>query len=96
MKKRRSSYYRFTIHGTNDIAGGFRLALLKKAVTKHNAANPDEKQRVCVKGRLGKNSLFAHLYRKGGGRAWAMRSGSVQLSHASRFDVYVYRVANKY
>ena len=51
-----------------------------------------KRQRVRVRGRLGKNSPFAHLYKKGGPlHRWS--SQDIRPEHAARFDVYVHEVS---
>ena len=48
--------------------------------------------RVRVRGRLGKNSPYAHLYKKGGPH-YQWTSQDIRPEHASRFDVYVHEVS---
>ena len=90
--KQRSKAYQFTIPGPKKVADNHvHVQNLKAKCILHNLTFPANKYRVVLKGRLGKDNPHAHLYRKGGPRHWAIKSGSVSLEHAGRFDVYVYR-----
>ena len=47
--------------------------------------------RVRVRARLGKDSPYAHLYRRGG-KHYRWTSQDIRPEHGSRFDVYVHDV----
>lgn len=47
------------------------------------------RQRVVVRGRLGKDNPYAPLYRKGG-KHWRFSSMTIRPEHATRFDVYIH------
>lgn len=49
------------------------------------------RQRVVVRGRLGKNNVYASLYRKGG-ELHRYSAQTIKNEHASRFDVYLQEV----
>ena len=59
-----------------------RIEELRKTIKIRNLYGSN--LRVSVKGRLGKNSQFAHLY--------AGRHGplTIKLEHSSRYDVYIH------
>jgi hypothetical protein len=80
-KNRYSTDYRFTIDLTNP-TDVFVLDQLKAYVKQVNK-NSYVKQRVCLKGRLGKDNLAAPKYKN-------KFCVSIAKSDAQRFDVYVY------
>ena len=85
--KRYSTSYRFTFE-KNDLEGQQKLETLRKNISNYNkfAETP---QRVCVRGRLGKNNPNAAKYNVGGiyYNPFIM---NVKMLDASRFDVYIY------
>lgn len=63
-----------------------RIQELKDCVKRSNKlATKNEKQRVSVKPRLGKNSPFAHLY-----AGTNHMPQTIKMEHGSRFDVYIH------
>jgi hypothetical protein len=93
--KRYSDSFRFNyVAGNEDHEK--QLSDLKADIAKHNKENPDNKKRVVLQGRLGKNSPHAKLYSKA-----SMRDGTwegsgfgshqrIMKRHAASHDVYVY------
>lgn len=96
---KRSPRYCFTTTDLNDvnISHVKKAAQLKNSAEKFNdltrAMNGEtrgyvKRYRVVVRARLGKDSPYAHLYRRG---APLYRSSSqvIKKEHGSRFDVYL-------
>ena len=99
----RSSAYRLTVTDINDpqIAALKRLVKIQNVSRKldelsgvgrgfqYSGRHYVRRLRVVLKGRLGKNSPHAHLYRRGGAHyQWCAQT--IRPEHAARFDVYVH------
>jgi len=100
---RNSSYYRCTVQSLDDenietyrkqakIGNMFGRAYdASLAASGGPMPHYSKRLRVRVRGRLGKNSPYAYLYKRGGPlHRWT--SQDIRPEHASRFDVYVYEV----
>lgn len=96
----RTDAYRCTITSLDDP----QLALVRRQVQIDNAqrryaevlgirpVHPQWGRRrlvVAIKGRLGKNSPHAELYRRGG-PLYQFSAQTIRREHAARFDVYVH------
>jgi len=95
----RTSAYRFT---TTDVTDS-RISELKvkaklmgleqkatEIVSEAQTGKPvrcKTRYRVLVRARLGKNSEFASMYRRGG-HLWRYSAQTIRPEHGSRFDVY--------
>lgn len=89
IKPNRSIYYRFTTQDRNDP----EIAALKANIALYNKGNPDNKLRVCLRGRKAKvkqkiyspytSQVFVRSYDHGGNVVGG-------LDNATEFDVYVY------
>ena len=98
----RTSAYRFTTTDTTDsrIADlrvkAKLLGLEKKAAeivaeSKGKPVHYKTRYRVLVRARLGKNSPFASMYRRGG-QHYRYSAQTIRPEHGSRFDVYLAEV----
>ena len=71
----------------------FFLKSLRDAVRVINAISTGEKFRVCLQGRLGKNSPYAEIYRQRA-RTYdgvgAYHYQRIKLRHCATADVYIY------
>ena len=79
----------------NDETGAAQLAAVRRTISKVNAQlrakRSIERWRVVAKGRLGRDNPNAPLYRHGG-KHWRGSSICIRAEHATRFDLYVYRL----
>ena len=89
----RTDSYHFTVD--NDPAGHVKISALRGEIKTFNAFRKrvglHGRFRVMLHGRLGKNSPYGHLYRRGGAHWVDAVNGNIRLEHASRIDVYVNR-----
>jgi hypothetical protein len=96
IKANRSAAYRFTsISYSNVIIDALKaevkIANAKARVIELKTGKKQIRQRVVLKGRLGKHNIHAPLYRKGGVH-WRFASITIRPEHATRWDVYVHEV----
>ena len=81
----RTTAYTFTF-AANDAQGLERLARMRETMKLHNRTSA-KKLRICVVGRLSKDSEFRHLYPSDGYRQGNQHH--IKAEHSSHFDVYV-------
>ena len=96
IKANRSAAYRFTsVSYSNVILDALKaevkIANAKARVVELETGIKQIRQRVVLKGRLGKHNVHAPLYRRGGVH-WRFASITIRPEHASRWDVYVHEV----
>jgi len=99
IKANRSAAYRFTsVSYSNVILDALKaevkIANAKARVVELETGIKQIRQRVVLKGRLGKHNVHAPLYRRGGVH-WRFASITIRPEHASRWDVYVHEVFPK-
>ena len=91
-RPRSSNSYVGTI--TNDDVGARKLEVVRATVRKVNLSLKNqgvkERYRVCAKGRLGKDSPYAYLYRRGG-KFYRSSALTISPKHSKHFDIYVYK-----
>lgn len=100
----RTSAYRFTVTDSADpqIAALKRLVKIQNvsrkldelsggrgSVFQYSGQHYVRRSRVVIKGRLGKNSPHAQLYRRGGAH-YRYSAQTIRPEHSARFDVYVH------
>jgi hypothetical protein len=81
----RTSSYQFTADPNNP-ADRARIETLRLIVRLNNRFKT-RKDRVSLMGRLGENSPYRGLYRRGG----RIIAQSIKLRHAARIDVYIHQ-----
>lgn len=89
MNTNRSSSYIMT-YVPGDIRGENMKDWIRGQVRDHNKRNPDNKFRICRRGRFGKNNPNRAKY----GKYW--QHGWCRLEDAARIDVYVYKDGLRY
>jgi len=96
IKANRSAAYRFTSMSYSNVIldmlkAEVKIANAKARVIELETGKKQIRQRVVLKGRLGKHNIHAPLYRKGGVH-WRFASITIRPEHATRWDVYVHEV----
>ena len=96
IKANRSAAYRFTSMSYSNVIldmlkAEVKIANAKARVIELETGVKQIRQRVVLKGRLGKHNIHAPLYRKGGVH-WRFASITIRPEHATRWDVYVHEV----
>lgn len=87
--KRTSSYVGTLSSYDEAKIGGARAEIsIRNALSKHRGSN--ERWRLRVRPRLGKNSPYKHLYAVGGPLHRASAQ-DIKREHGVRFDMYVYQ-----
>ena len=92
----RTSAYRFTSITADssyvkELKKEVKVANAKARVIELETGVKQIRQRVVLKGRLGKHNVHAPKYRKGG-EHWRYSCVTIRPEHASRWDVYVNEV----
>ena len=92
----RTTAYRFTSMSYDNVIvqalrKEIKVANAKARVVELETGVKQIRQRVVLKGRLGKHNVHAPLYRRGGVH-WRFASITIRPEHASRWDVYVHEV----
>jgi hypothetical protein len=90
--KRRSCEYLDTIYTSNPDFDSL-IKAVRQTVKTVNRRNREESAEpiqyfVRVRGRLGKNNLYAHLYHRGG-PLYMFTSQDIKVEHSERVDVYI-------
>lgn len=96
MTRTRTPAYRFSIYSLDSMVmrllkQEIKIENMKRALSELENGGPKHKKRlvVTVKPRLGKNSPFADLYRKGG-KYYQRSSQTIRKEHGAHFDIYVH------
>ena len=92
----RTTAYRFTSMSYDNVIvqalrKEIKVANAKARVIELETGVKQIRQRVVLKGRLGKHNIHAPLYRVGG-EHWRFASITIRPEHATRWDVYVHEV----
>lgn len=95
-KQRTSTDYLFTTIALDcseieELRRQVRITNLERRVRELRYGVALGRQRIRVRPRLGVNSPFAGMYRRGGAH-WRFSSQDIRPEHGSRFDVYVNEV----
>ena len=99
IKANRSAAYRFTSMSYSNaildmLKAEVKIANAKARVIELVTGKKQIRQRVVLKGRLGKHNIHAPKYRKGG-EYHRFASITIRPEHATRWDVYVHEVFPK-
>ena len=92
----RTTAYRFTSMSYDNVIvqalrKEIKVANAKARVMELETGVKQIRQRVVLKGRLGKHNVHAPKYRKGG-ELWRYSCVTIRPEHATRWDVYVHEV----
>jgi len=93
-KAARTEAYRFTVTRVTDnmfltaLKLEVKIENAQRRVTELTTGRAQPRQRVVLKGRLGKDNPNAPLYRRGG-KLWRYSAQTIRVEHAAHVDVYV-------
>lgn len=94
-KANRTDAYHFTVTRVTDnmfltaLKLEVKIENARRRVTELATGKAQPRQRVVLRGRLGKDNPNAPLYRRGG-KLWRYSSQTIRVEHAAHVDVYVH------